>query len=130
MIELKNDVLLFNNPFAVPIETQNIKYRIELCNVRADFYLLTKKETGIDFFKLLSKDLYPELRNFGLKMASMFGITYSCESAFSLMKIIKNKHRASLTDDRLSILMRIATSKIDIDIEELVNINYENDKFQ
>lgn len=42
------------------------------------------------------------------------------------MKTIKNKHRASLTDDRLSILMRIATSKIDIDIEELVNINFND----
>lgn len=124
---LKNDILLFNNPLAVQIENENAKYRIELCNLRADPYLSSKKEAGIDFFKLLSKDLYPELRNFGLKMASMFGTSYLCESAFSLMKIIKNKHRASLTDDRLSTIMRIATSKIDIDIEELVKLKF-NDK--
>jgi len=55
LLILKNDVLLFNNLLAVPIESQNIKYRIELCNLRADPYLSIKKETGIDFFKLLSK---------------------------------------------------------------------------
>lgn len=91
LLILKDDLLLFNNPLAVPIENQNIKYRIELCNLRADLFLSIKKETGIDFFKLLPKDLYPELRNFGLKMASIFGTTYSCESAFSLMKFIKKQ---------------------------------------
>ncbi|EZA47180.1 General transcription factor II-I repeat domain-containing protein 2B [Ooceraea biroi] len=102
---LNNDVLLFSNPLIVAIENKNIKYRIELCNLRTDLYLLIKKETGVDFFKLLPQDLYPELRNFGLKMASMFETTYSCESAFSLMKLIKHKNRSSLTDDRLLILM-------------------------
>jgi len=48
-------------------------------------------------------------------MAPMFGTSYSCESAFSLMKMIKNKHRASLTNDQLLFLMRIAMSKIEID---------------
>jgi len=94
--------------------------------LRADPYLSIKKETGIDFFKLLSKDIYLELRIFGLKMASMFGTTYSCESAFSLMKLIKNKHRASLTDDQLLFLMRIAMSKIEVDIKELVNIKFDD----
>jgi len=89
LLILKNDVLLFNNLLTVPIESQNIKYRIE-CNLRADSYLSIKKETGIDFFKLLSKHIYPELRIFGLKIASMFGTSYSCENAFSLMKLIKN----------------------------------------
>ncbi|EZA48615.1 General transcription factor II-I repeat domain-containing protein 2B [Ooceraea biroi] len=127
LLILENDILLFNNPLTVPIEKQNIKYRSELCDLRVDPCLSMKKETGIEFFKLLPKNLYPELRNFGLRIASMFGTTYSCESAFSLIKLIKNKNRASLTDDRLSTLMRIAISKIEIDIEELVNMKINDE---
>lgn len=55
LIILKNDVLLFNNPLAVTIETQDIKYRIELCNLRADPYLSTKKETGIHFLSFFQR---------------------------------------------------------------------------
>jgi len=46
---LKNDILLFNNLLTLPIESENIKYRIKLCNLRADPYLSIKKKTGIDF---------------------------------------------------------------------------------
>jgi len=42
------------------------------------------------------------------------------------MKLIKNKHRASLTDNQLLLLIRIALSKIEIDIKELVNIKFDD----
>lgn len=103
----------------------NIGLNCAICEMILIFQL-RKKRVSI-FFKLLPKDLYPELRNFSLKMTSMFGTCYSCKSVFSLMKQIKKqKPSFSLTDDRLSILMRIATCKIEIDINELVTIKFND----
>lgn len=51
---------------------------------------------------------------------SIFGTTYGCESAFSEMVFIKSKYRHLLTDTNLENLLRIKTSNIDIDFDNLI----------
>lgn len=60
-------------------------------------------------------------------MYSMFGSSYLYESTFSSMKQIKSKERSSLEDSTLISLMGIATSSIQVNLEELVDENLAND---
>ncbi|XP_074033991.1 general transcription factor II-I repeat domain-containing protein 2B-like [Leptinotarsa decemlineata] len=118
---LKSSVLLYNNPLGATIDDQPPNLQLELCDLQADMYLITKQEKGPEFFKLLPKEKFPNLRDFGLKMTSMFGSTYTCESAFSSMKYIKNKNRSNLTDFSLLHLMRLSTTELEVDISSLVD---------
>ncbi|XP_050502170.1 general transcription factor II-I repeat domain-containing protein 2B-like [Diabrotica virgifera virgifera] len=116
---LKSSVLLYNNPLEATIDDQPPNLQLELCDLQADMFLITRQEKGPEFFKLLSKET--NLRDFGLKMTSMFGSTYTCESVFSSMKYIKNKNRSNLTDSSLRHLMRLSTTELEVDISSLVD---------
>lgn len=118
---LKSSVLLYNNPLGASIEDQPPDLQLELSDLQADMFLITRQEKGPEFFKLLSKEKFPNLRDFGLKMTSMFGSTYICESAFSYMKYIKNPNRSNLTDSTLRHLMRLSTTELAVDISSLVD---------
>ncbi|XP_056629866.1 general transcription factor II-I repeat domain-containing protein 2A-like [Diorhabda sublineata] len=118
---LKSSLLLYNNPFGVIIGDQPPDLQIELCDLQADMFLITRQEREPEFFKLLSKEKFPNLRDFGLKITSMFGSTYTCESAFSSMKYTKNHNRSNLTDSSLRHLMRLSTTELEVDISSLVD---------
>lgn len=83
-------------------------------------FFTTRSKSGIDFFRILSKERYPNLVDFGLKMGSMFGNTYLCESTFSTLKFVKSRYRCSLSDDSLLHLLQLATTGLDVDIPALV----------
>lgn len=118
---LKSSLLLYNNPLGATIEDQPPELQLELCDMQADMFLMTRQERAHDFFKLLPKERFPKLRDFGLKMSSMFGSTYLCESVFSSMKFIKNQNRSKLSDPTLLHLMRLATTQLEVDIRSLVD---------
>lgn len=122
-IKIEKDVLLFTNPLGVKIENVNVEFQMELCELQADVFLNTRIENGSEFFNLLG-NRFPKLKNFGLKMSSMMGSTYLCESAFSTMKLIKSKYRSSLSDSSLLNAMRLATTTIEIDINNIVKEKY------
>jgi hypothetical protein len=86
--EIMKDIVLFHNPFIVVNEEQSAQLPLELCDLQADSILRTMKEKGLDLFKILPKETYPQLRDFGLRMSSMFGSMYLCESTFSNMKFL------------------------------------------
>jgi hypothetical protein len=117
---MKNDVALFHNPFIVVYEEKPAQSQSELCDLQADPILSTMKEKGMDLFKILPKETYPQLRDFGLRMSCMFGSTYLCESTFSNMKFIKSRYRCSLTDESLQHYLRLCTTDITVDIPALV----------
>lgn len=60
------------------------------------------------WIKYVSTNKYPEMRKLAIKLCTMFGSTYSCESAFSKMNFIKNRFRSRLTDNHLHNLLRIS----------------------
>lgn len=117
---LRQDLILFENPLTVQIEKQSLELQEELCDLQCDLSLKTRKEKGVEFFKILNTSCYPRLRNFGLRIFSMFGSTYLCECSFSKMKFTKTEKRSCLNDESLSSLMRASTSKIPVDISSLV----------
>ena len=70
---LKTKLELFSNLIKVDIESQASCFQLELCQVQANPFLLSKKNERYDvFWKLVSKDQFPCLRDFALKMCSMF----------------------------------------------------------
>lgn len=51
------------------------------------------------FWHLLLEQKCPNLRRRASNLTALFGSTYSCEAAFSHMKIIKSRYRSPVTDD-------------------------------
>jgi hypothetical protein len=75
--KLKPSLLLFNNPMEVNVETQLPELQLELCELQSGpFFLTKKKENRKSFWKLVCKDRFPKLRDFALKLHSVFGSTY------------------------------------------------------
>ena len=69
----------------------------------------------------MSPEKFPLLAKNAKQMMSLFGNTYVCEELFSTMKLIKNDHRSRLSDARLESCVRVATSSIPADIDQLVS---------
>jgi hypothetical protein len=111
----KKDTALFHNPLIVMNEEQPAQLQSELCDLQAD-PMSTMKEKGMDLFKILPKQTYPQLSDFGFRMSSMCGSTYLCESTFSNMKFIKSRYRCSLTDESLQHFVRLGTTNTTVDI--------------
>ncbi|KAE9522594.1 hypothetical protein AGLY_017016 [Aphis glycines] len=115
---MRPQINLFNNPMAVEIEKQDPSLQLELCELQTDPFL-SAKEIDVSFWKTLPVEKYPILRNFALKMLSMFGTTYICECTFSNLKHIKSKERNRLTDETLGHLLRVSTTEIEVDFTKL-----------
>ena len=119
---MKPSLLLFNNPMEACVETQLPELQLELCELQSDPSLLAKKnENQVNFWKLVSKERFPKLRDFSLKLLSMFGSTYVCECTFSVMKQVKSKTRNQMQNDTLDACLRLAITSIEVDVEKLVN---------
>jgi hypothetical protein len=117
---MKNDITLFHNPFIVANEEQPAPLQLELYDLQADPILSTTKEKGMNLFKIVPKETYPQSRDFGLRMSSMFGSRYLCESSSSNMQFIKFRYRCSLADESLHHFLRLGTTNITVDIPALV----------
>lgn len=118
---MKHDIDLFFSPLTAKISDQKSELQLELHDLQNDTYFASIKETDEHFFKLLPMNRFPKLRDFGLKMYSMFGTTCICESTFSSMKHIKSTSRSVLLDNSLLAQLRIATTKIPINISKIIS---------
>ncbi|CAJ0956724.1 unnamed protein product [Ranitomeya imitator] len=119
--ELNSSFQLFNNPLSFDINNADAHYQLELCEVQEDFYIASRAEVGVPFFKLLDKKHFPNLRDLGLKIASMFGSTYICEKSFSDLNHIKSKYRNNISNRTLLQALRLSTTNLKVDIDELLS---------
>ena len=86
---LKPNLSLYNNPMNVNVETQLPEFQLELCELQCYPFLLSRKNKIQErFWKLVSKDEFSKLKDFALKMHSIFGSTYVCENTFSTMQLV------------------------------------------
>lgn len=113
---------LLSYPFTVEIDTVPEDLQLELIDMQSDHTLrgMFNSVTLTEFYKSLSSDKFPCMKNFARKIFSVFGSTYICEQSFSCMKIIKSKNRSSLTDINLQAVMKISTSNLTPDFKRLV----------
>ncbi|XP_025196828.1 general transcription factor II-I repeat domain-containing protein 2B-like [Melanaphis sacchari] len=109
-------------PLSHPIITNKADLEIELLELLEDEGLkqfISNCPSILEFWKHISILKYPNIKNCAVKLISIFGTTYSCESLYSTMKIIKSKYRSNLTDDHLTELLRTALTSIQPDLKKL-----------
>ena len=73
---------------------------IEIVTLQNDLHLKAY-QAAPNFWCLVDTEKYSGVCTAAMKVTSLFGSTYLCESAFSDMNFIKNKHRTRLTDAHL-----------------------------
>lgn len=91
---------------------------IDLCE--EDQLKAVLREGTVEFWKSVPIEKYPNIKRAALKILSMFGSTYVCESVFSTLKHVKSKHRSVLTDTHLKELLRVATTEYKPDLKRIV----------
>ena len=102
---------------------------MELLELKGDNDLHQRfKETFLlEFYKSLPREDYPQILKQERNSFSIFGSTYLCEQLFSRMKYAKSKAQSRLTNEHLQLSLRVATSQILPDIENMVkNVNVQN----
>jgi hypothetical protein len=118
----EKEMMLFSAPFSIDMTDVAESLQLELIELQCDdslrsrFSLTSPKE----FWRgLSSASLYPALVQEALRVASLFGSTYSCEQLFSRMKLTKSKTRAQLTDNHLEDVLMLSCSSITPDFVSL-----------
>ena len=114
---------IFSIPFNVTPASAPSDLRLELIKLQSDDSLkaMYLNKPLLEFYCVhVSKEEFPTLRASALKWSSVFGSTYLCEQFFSKMNITKSHYRSRLTDENLSMQLRVATSSVCPDIKRLV----------
>ena len=80
-----------------------IDLQLELIDLQASEILKEKHKEGqlVEFYRSLPDNVFPNLKKFAFKMASMYWTTYICEQTFSKMKYVKSEHRTRMINDHL-----------------------------
>ena len=118
-IDVINDGCLVRQPFVTNVSAAEM----ELIELQEDLALKTfnKCHSTVEFWRKVTERKYSELKKTSARLLSVFSTTYCCESLFSVMKFVKSKHRASLTNEHLSELIRTALTSYRRDFQKLVN---------
>ncbi|KAM4721740.1 general transcription factor II-I repeat domain-containing protein 2B-like [Rhinophrynus dorsalis] len=119
--EMASSFRLYNNPLNSNIIGEEMKYQMELCDLQADLFFATRAELGVPFYKLLPKEKYFNLRDLGLRLASMFGSTYMFEKAFADLHNLKAKYGNSVSSRTLQQLLRLSVTNFSLNLDELVS---------
>ena len=93
---------------------------IEILTLQNDLHLKAHQDAP-NFWCLVDTEKYKGVCTAAMKVACLFGSTYICESAFSDMNFIKNKHRTRLTDAHLQDSLRVTVSNYTPDYSRLVD---------
>ncbi|XP_029657479.1 general transcription factor II-I repeat domain-containing protein 2B-like [Octopus sinensis] len=107
---------LFASPFSFNVSNVDESLQMELLEIQSDSILKAKYlEVGIPAF-------FSYLRKFATKIIAMFGSTFVCDQLFSVMKMTKTAQRTRLTDEHLSSLIKVGTTRIvQPDISKIVS---------
>ena len=63
---------------------------------------------------------YPNIKRAAIKVLSMFGSTYVCESVFSTLNHEKSRYRSVLTDIHVKELLEMARTECELDLKRIV----------
>ena len=122
--ELEKEFALFRSPFTIDASEVPETIQMELIELQCCAPLMDNyASVAIDSFYQSLPPQYPMLTAFAGKILCMFGTTYLCEQAFSVMNINKSKVRNRLTHGHLNDVMKIAIAqKLSPDMDKLVKV--------
>lgn len=110
--QLDADFVALSNLFTVDAYQLRPELQLELIELQAcdNIQEQFESQTLPNFFNLLDKNRFRNLKNWAQRLMVMFGSTYRCESAFSLLKYNKSKQRSQITDKNIANILKISTS--------------------
>lgn len=117
MKDSNTDILA--NKLSSTFHVDRIAVEDEVLRLRSDVQLKVMLNER-KFWILTCKEKYPTIRQSMHMLHSLFRSTYLCESAFSYMKIAKNKNRSRLTDQHMEHCLRVSLSSYLPDYDKLV----------
>ena len=119
--QCRQQIQVFADPFAVPMNQVSPDYQLELIDLQSSdaMHAAFRDKHLLDFCKSLPAT-FVNLKDNPLLHASMFGSTYHCEQTFSQMKLSKYSTCNKLTDNHLEDVLRLSTTDIQPDISMLV----------
>ena len=114
-----NDGCLVRQPFVTDVSAA----KMELTELQEGLAVKNfgKCRCTFEFWQQVTERKYPELKKTSARLFSVFSTTYCCKSLFSVMKFVKSKYRASLTNEHLSELIRTALTSYRPDFQKLAN---------
>lgn len=103
---------VFRSPYTVNASDLPADIQLEIIDLQCDSELKGKfASVGLDTFYQYLLPGYPKLTALAAKLLCMFGTTYLCEQAFSVMSINKTKLRSRLTHKHLNDILKLATAQ-------------------
>jgi hypothetical protein len=119
-----DNIKIFANPYDVDPSTSPIGFDLELIELQTDLSLKSRYMFMdlISFYRSnISEDRFPRLYENGLKIVSLFGSTYRCESLFSRLNHIKDCKRTRTSDELLIGQLRLSTTAYIPDYSKISN---------
>ena len=104
------DVITSGCPIPKPLSSDAPAVELELVDLQEDHALKMAHKTlnTLEFWTQVPAAKYPELKKTTLRLILIFSTTYCCESFYSIMKFVKSKHHAALTNQHVKELLRTA----------------------
>ena len=92
---------------------------IELIESQED--LTYKCHSTVEFWQQVTECRYLKLKKTRVRLLYVFSTPYFCESLFSVIKFVKSKYHASLTNEHLKELIHTAFISYHPDFQNLAN---------
>ena len=94
------DMITNGCPVSEPLVSEASVVEMGLLELQEDLCLkmVHKSPITVEFWKQVPALKYPELKKTNVQLISIFIITFCCESFYSVMKFVKSKHCAVLTN--------------------------------
>eukprot|EP00066_Takifugu_rubripes_P018159 XP_011607425.1 PREDICTED: general transcription factor II-I repeat domain-containing protein 2-like [Takifugu rubripes] len=121
-VKESGEIKLFLTPFLVDAEEVEEGLQLELIEMQCDDSLKSQYQllSLPDFYRSLDNTKFPQMRRHAKRMMSLFGSTYICEQAFSLLNQNKGRLRARMTDGHLCEVLRVSTTKLSPDMSAIL----------
>ena len=109
---------LFSHPFSTDAVSEELQ--MELLELQSDSNICSKfRELPLpDFYRCVPAHRYGKIHKHAQVMLSLFGSTYVCEQAFSLMNLNESKLRNALSDSHLHDILTLSVGQLEPDIEK------------
>jgi hypothetical protein len=102
------------------VTQQPFDLKMVVYDLQSDLFFFNQQNwSPEDFWKMLSQEKLPKLRNFSLEILSLFGSTYVCEAEFCTMSTMKSRMRNRLDNSSLESCLTLSLTGLPTDIDKL-----------
>ncbi|CAK1597303.1 unnamed protein product [Parnassius mnemosyne] len=121
--KVSSKLKVFANPFSCDIEEVPSNLQMNMIDLQSNNVLKStfyELKDLVKFYGSLPSD-FDELKKFAQQFITIFSSTYLCEQTFSIVNYRKNKCASRLTDEHLRAILRIATTNMTANIQEIAS---------